>query len=276
MAILLQRVAEEIIQALDQPFRAEKKFHLALSGGSAPRSIYEHFPLHPMRQAAFWKNVHFFWGDERCVPPDHPESKYRMAYDAFLSKIPIPMENIHRIQGEASPEIEVSRYEREIQNHLPASKNGMPQFDWIFLGMGTDGHTTSLFPHAQTLYEQKCLCVIAKHPETGQKRISFTLPLIKNASRVSFLVTGKEKAHVVKNIIKKAPASSSYPASLVQPYHGILEWYLDEAAAMEILLEYLYVNQVYSFYLQCSCWCSLSALKRLKRLKAKTKMKTRI
>ena len=232
---LAKSAAIDIIQALDQPLPVEKKFHLALSGGSTPRSIYEHLALHHLRQSAFWKNVHFFWGDERCVPPDHPESNYRMAYDTFLSKIPILRENIHRIQGEASPELEVSRYESEIQNHLPANKNAMPQFDWILLGMGADGHTASLFPHAQTLYEQKSFCVITKHPETEQKRISFTLPLINSASRVSFFVTGKEKAPIIKEIIKKAPASPSYPASLVQPHHGILEWYLDEASAMGIL-----------------------------------------
>jgi 6-phosphogluconolactonase len=231
---LAKVAAEDIIQALDQSFRAEKKFHIALSGGSTPRSIYEHLAAFPMRQAPLWKNVHFFWGDERCVPPDHPESNYRMAHEAFLSKIAVPMENIHRILGEESPEVEASRYAKEIQNHLPANKSGLSLFDWILLGVGSDGHTASLFPDARALQEQRRPCVLAEHPQTGQKRISLTLPLINNARRVSFFVTGKEKTLIVESILKKASSSSKYPAALVQPHHGLVEWYLDEAAAQKL------------------------------------------
>jgi len=133
--------------------------------------------------------------------------------------------------GENPPQSEVKRYENEIRNHVPLGTGGLPQFDWIFLGMGSDGHTASLFPGAITLLEKEALCVIAEHPTSGQKRISLTLPVINNAKRISFLVTGAEKATIVREILKKSPSSLNYPAAKVKPFNGVLEWYLDTSAA---------------------------------------------
>lgn len=223
---LAEVVKQELIHLLESQTSIPPLFNLALAGGSTPRVVYERWAT--IQDKRLWSKVHFFWGDERCVPPEHPESNYKMAYDALLSKIPLDEKQIHRIRGEESPETEAQRYSSEIRDHLPAANN-LPQFDWILLGVGGDGHTASLFPNSQALNEQKALCIVAQHPQTGQNRISLTLPLINNAKRVTFLVTGEDKAEIIREIIKDK--SSHYPAARVKPLSGVLQWHLDEEAA---------------------------------------------
>lgn len=203
-------------------------FGLALAGGSTPRIIYQQWAT--IRDESLWNSVLFFWGDERCVPPDSEDSNYKMARDSFLSQIKITENQIHRIHGEENPEVEAKRYAEEITAHLPTANN-LPQFDWILLGVGSDGHTASLFPNSQALEVQNSICAIAQHPQSGQKRISVTLPIINNAKKVTFLVTGQEKAEIVREILKNEDNSPMYPAARVNPRYGILQWYLDEAAA---------------------------------------------
>jgi 6-phosphogluconolactonase len=208
-----------------------RRFNMALAGGNTPRSIYEQWAT--VQDESLWRKVHFFWGDERCVPPDEKESNYKMAYDSFLSKIKVSDNQIHRIRGEVDLEMEVHRYSDEIKGHLPIVKN-FPQFDWILLGVGNDGHTASLFPTSKTLKEKSLICEVAQHPETGQKRISLTLPVINNARKVTFLVTGKEKSEIVPKILRDKNSLLTLPAALVKPHSGILQWYLDEAAASKL------------------------------------------
>jgi 6-phosphogluconolactonase len=136
--------------------------------------------------------------------------------------------------GEDPPTNEALRYEKVIEENVPSAANGFPRFDWIFLGMGDDGHTASLFPGAHNLKETQRICVVAEHPETGQKRVSITFPVINNAKRVSFLVAGEAKASVFKEILEKGSEPLPYPASMVQLENGVLEWYLDKAAAPEL------------------------------------------
>jgi 6-phosphogluconolactonase len=165
------------------------------------------------------------------VPPEHPDSNYGTAAEALLSKISIPPENVHRVRGEARPDEEALRYENEIRETLPLAANGIPRFDWILLGLGTDGHTASLFPGASSLDEKEKLCVTAVHPQSGRKRITFTPILINNAARISFLVTGKEKSEVVYEILTGTKAATRYPAIRIEPLDGHIEWILDEAAS---------------------------------------------
>jgi 6-phosphogluconolactonase len=229
---LADRLASDFQRMVEKSRNGRKGISVALSGGSTPRIFFERLALEPYLDRVPWSNVNLFWGDERCVPPDDEQSNFKMAKDTFISKVNIPDENVHRIIGENPPEVEAQRYGKEILKSLP-SINGFPEFDWIFLGMGTDGHTASLFPNAPTLKEMNAICVVAEHPETGQKRISLTLPVINNARRVSFLVAGKDKANVLKEILEKGDSPLPYPASKVNPENGVLEWYLDKAAAPE-------------------------------------------
>ena len=227
---LADRLASDFQTAVEDSQNGGKRISIALSGGSTPRVFFQRLALPPYSERIPWSHVNLFWGDERCVPPDDEQSNFKMANDTFISKVNIPDQNVHRIIGENAPEAEALRYANEIQKYV-RSNNGFPEFDWIFLGMGGDGHTASLFPSAQTINEKKSICVVAEHPETGQKRISLSLPVINNAKRVSFLVAGKEKAKVLKEILEKGDSPLPYPASKINPENGVLEWYLDKAAA---------------------------------------------
>ena len=174
--------------------------------------------------------MHFFWGDERCVPPDHSESNYKMTSDHLLTKIEIPDKNIHRVKGEIEPQSEADRYAAEIKN-LVAVEGDLPKFDLVMLGMGEDGHTASIFPHQMHLLQSENICEVATHPESGQKRITLTGKVINNAAQVVFLVTGKSKAEKMFEILEQQGRWKDYPATYIQPHNGSLTWFLDRTAA---------------------------------------------
>jgi 6-phosphogluconolactonase len=224
---LAENVALEFQIAVQQSSSLNRHFFMALSGGSTPKLFFQKLASFPYRNSISWQHVHFFWGDERCVPPDHPDSNYGMTKQNLLDHISIPAENVHRILGEVDPTVGAKRYSNEIEVALPMWHSGFPQFDWILLGMGSDGHIASIFPGLNVL-DGNDICTVATHPETGQKRITLTLPVINHAKRVSFLVTGENKAKLVAKILGEAGDIQSLPASFVQPVNGILEWYLDK------------------------------------------------
>ena len=168
------------------------------------------------------------------VPPDHPQSNFGLAKKILLDEVPIPPPNIFRIPGEIPVEEAAERYARLIRQEVPSSENGIPQFDWIFLGLGEDGHTASLFPGSDSLLIADKICAATTHPGSGQPRLTFTLPLINQARRVVFLVTGSSKSKVVADILKQRPSSSTYPAAAVQPLRGELCWYIDKPAASDL------------------------------------------
>ncbi|MCW3806569.1 6-phosphogluconolactonase [Plebeiibacterium marinum] len=189
------------------------KFTIALSGGSTPKAIFDVL-VSQYKDKIDWNKIHLFWGDERCVGPDDAESNYKMTYDHLISKVPIPQTNIHRIKGENEIDAEAKAYEQHLKHTLPIV-NGIPQFDMVLLGMGSDGHTASIFPHQINLWDSADLCVPAWHPESGQRRISFTGKTINNAKEIFFLITGKDKAEKLNEIINKKAGYKNYPASLV-------------------------------------------------------------
>ena len=231
---LATQLAVDFNNAVAEKAAMGESLTVALSGGHTPKAFFEVIAQPPYRDEIPWTNVVFFWGDERCVPPDNDESNYKMTNDALLSHINIPAGNINRVHGEDPPTNEALRYAKVIEENVSSNGNGFPEFDWIFLGMGDDGHTASLFPGASNLEEKEKICVVAEHPKTGQKRVSITFPVINNAKRVSFLVAGEAKAPVFKEILEKGDRKLPYPASMVEPEKGILEWYLDKAAAPEL------------------------------------------
>jgi len=221
----------DLFDAVKEGVSLNRDFNIALSGGSTPRTIYEQWAT--INNDSFWNRVHFFWGDERCVPMYHEESNYKMVKNALLSKIHISPNRIHWIEGKNDPHEEIWRYGEELKANLPAAQNGFPQFDWILLGVGMDGHTASLFPNSPELENKQSICIVAQHPDTGKKRISLSLPVINSARKITFLVTGKEKASIVREILK-SETGLNFPAARVRPLYGILQWYLDEDAASEI------------------------------------------
>ena len=228
-----EEVAQKFSDYLQTLIQAKDKIHIALSGGSTPKIVFDELAGN-YGETIPWDRIHFYWGDERCVPPTDEQSNYKMTQDHLLSKIDIPSENIHRIKGENDPDLEANNYAEEISQNLPLNDNEF-QFDLVILGMGDDGHTASIFPHQIKLWDSDKLCEVATHPDSGQLRITITGKLINNAETVVFLVTGKNKSAKLREIIKKEGDYGDYPASLVSPGSGELIWYLDEDAASELL-----------------------------------------
>ncbi len=234
---LATSLAADFQNVVNEAAKRNNEIYIALSGGSTPALFFQKLASAPYRENIAWQNVHFFWSDERCVPPDDSDSNYGMTKNYLLDHVAIPVENIHRIFGENAPQDEAKRYASEINQWLPRVQNGWPEFDWILLGMGTDGHTASIFPGLDVLEDRTHICAVATHPEIGQKRITLTLPAINQAKRITFLVTGINKAPVIAQILCADQVNMLLPASFVKPDSGILEWYLDQAAGKSILQE---------------------------------------
>jgi 6-phosphogluconolactonase len=226
--ILAEKFAEELVIMITESAKKKKPFCIALSGGTTPELMFSILGGY-FSKSAPWEYVHFFWGDERCVPPDDPESNYKMTRRKLLEKIDIPSVNIHRVRGEDDPEMEASRYSEEIIDHT-IKRDGLPVFDMIMLGLGEDGHTASIFPDNIELFSSEKICKVAFHPVTMQKRITLTGKVINNADCVSFLVTGKKKADIVKKVVKRNPVAVNFPASYIVPVYGLLSWFVDEEA----------------------------------------------
>jgi len=225
----LARTSAEMFTAQARASLQERgRFAVALSGGSTPRQLYARLATPEISSQIDWGNVHLFWGDERCVPPSHPDSNFLMVRESL--HVPVPEQNIHRIPGELPPEEAAMRYEQELR----AFFGDTPRFDLILLGLGEDGHTASLFPASAALYEQTRWAVAVSHevpPPPLIPRVTLTLPAINHAREVIFLVAGREKAGRVAQVLGEAPASGELPASAVQPLNGNLTWLLDQSAA---------------------------------------------
>src|SRR5215472_598385 len=219
---LYQAAAQEFSSSAVEAVKARGRFSVALSGGNTPRGVYsllaaEHKSTLP------WDKICVFFGDERHVPPDDPESNYRMANEALLSKVPIPQQNIFRVPAELPADEAADRYDRRLRDFFGLATNAWPCFDLILLGLGDDGHTASLFPGSAALKEASRLVVANWVEKFKSYRITFTYPLINHAVEVAFLVSGKNKAQVVKEILTPAPGQA-YPAQQVQPQAGRLLW----------------------------------------------------
>jgi 6-phosphogluconolactonase len=206
------------------------RFSMALSGGSTPRLLFSLLASPAYRDRIDWSKVFLFWGDERCVPPDHADSNYKMARETLLEKVPILEDHIHRMRGEDKPEVAAAAYEQTLRLFF---NNQDPVFDLILLGMGDDGHTASLFPNSDTLKETK-KWVISTHVEkVGQDRITFTRGTINCARVVAFLVTGEGKSERLEQVINGAFKPQEQPAQYISPDKGQVLWLVDTAAAGE-------------------------------------------
>ena len=209
-------------------------FTVALSGGSTPKSLYKLLadPNEEFRDQLLWDRTHFFWTDERHVGPDHPDSNYRMANEAMLAHVPVPNVNVHRMPGERTNAEEAALdYESEIVTFF--AKDGLPRFDLILLGLGTDGHTASIFPGSEVLQEKRRLIAAPWVDKLNSYRLTMTLPLLNNAATIAFLVSGTEKAEILREVLQGAP--SRFPAQEIKPTNGELNWLVDSAAAEKLV-----------------------------------------
>lgn len=208
--------------------KQQGRFSVALSGGQTPKRVYELLASDEFKDQINWRDVHIFFGDERPVPPDHPASNYGMALATLISKVSIPPINVHRIIGEAEPQTSARLYETELKAFFTGAT--WPRFDLVFLGMGEDGHTASLFPGTAALKEHTAWVVANWVERLGEFRITFTAPAINAAANILFLVTGEKKAALLAEVLRGPYEPERLPAQLVKPDAGSLVWMVDAEA----------------------------------------------
>jgi 6-phosphogluconolactonase len=249
LVALEEAAAREVARAISVAVARRGAAHVALAGGATPRGLYARLAEEPWRSAIDWRRVRIFFGDERCVPPDHPDSNHAMAVETLLSRVRVPRGAVHRIRGELEPARAAALYERTLRRVLGGAT---PRFDLALLGMGADGHTASLFPGSPALDERARLAVAAVSPNPPRDRVTLTLRALNAAREVVFLVAGAKKAEAVARVMEEsgigrsgaggrgarggrrgraALAPGVLPASRVRPSRGRLLWLLDSAAA---------------------------------------------
>lgn len=226
-----QALSEGFTKFLQRLLDVYPQMNLALSGGTTPKVIFDHWAEN-CKDSIDWNRLFFFWGDERCVPPENVMNNFGMTKDHLFDKVPaIPNNNIYRIHGENEPEEEALWYSKVLSAKL-MQRQELPSFEVVMLGLGDDGHTVSIFPHEINLWDSKDICVIGQHPESGMQRVTISGRVVNNAQYVVFLATGKNKAEKVRDIIKsRKEYIDKYPAARVNPKKGYLYWFLDKDAA---------------------------------------------
>ena len=239
---LALKAARRFARLADQYVIGCGRFAVTLSGGSTPKAMFEVLAAEPFLNTVPWSSIYFFWGDERCVPPDHPDSNYRMTWEALLSKVPVPPENIFRIPAELpDPGRAAEEYSATLTAFFLAGPgatrtgtaplSSVPRFDLVFLGMGPDGHTASLFPHTTALQAGERIAVANYVEKFKTHRITLTAATINNARNVTFLAAGEDKTETLKNVLEGSYQPDVYPSQLIRPRNGTLLWLVDEAAA---------------------------------------------
>lgn len=231
-----QLAAEAFVRISNDAITARTRFTVMLSGGSTPRRFYELLATPPYRDQMAWEKMDFFWGDERSVRPDHPDSNYRMAREALLNEVPISDGPVHRMPAERAALDDAAReYQAEIARSFDIHPyGGPPRFDLILLGMGTDGHTASLFPHTHALKESSRWVVPNYVPKLDSYRLTLTPLVINHAACVMFLVAGANKAESLARVIAGPADPEKLPAQLINPTSGSLAWFVDTSAASKL------------------------------------------
>jgi 6-phosphogluconolactonase len=231
-----RKAAEVIMGLMAETLNTKTHFSIALSGGSTPKSLFTLLADDvSLRTQVDWDKVHFFWGDERHIPPDHPDSNFRMANEVMLSKVEVPAENIHRVRAEEQDASKAAEeYEDELRTFFNLKPGELPRFDCVLLGMGPDGHTASLFPGTEALREQKRLVVSNWVEKFRTHRITLTAPAINNADCIIFLVSGEEKAEVLREVLEGEKNTELFPSQLIKPSHGKLLWLVAQSATTKL------------------------------------------
>lgn len=230
---LVRAVAETIVLAAESAVVGRERFSIGLSGGSTVIALFDLLASAEFANRIKWPRVDVFWGDERCVPPDHPASNYRLAHDRWLSQVPIPPEQVHRMRGELDPAQAASQYEAVLRDYF--GEVSVPQFDLLLQGMGEDGHTASLFPHSAALRKVR-RWVTENFVEKLEQpwRLTLTLPVINAAREVVFMVSGASKAATLREVLEGPYRPDESPAQMIKPDHGRLVWMVDGAAAAQL------------------------------------------
>lgn len=229
---LAEAAAERVAGIAAETVARAGRFTVALAGGATPKALYARLAAEPYRWRVPWHEIHVFWGDERCVGPEHPESNYRMAAEALLRRVPVPPGQIHRMRGEdPDPERAAADYERLLREVFQVAPGVPPRLDLVLLGLGADGHTASLFPGTPALRETTRLVAAVSAERLGVSRLTLTLPVLNAAAVILFLVSGEAKAEALRAVLEPTRPEPPLPARLVRPRDGTLTWLVDAAAA---------------------------------------------
>jgi 6-phosphogluconolactonase len=227
------RAAAEVFVKLAAQAKAEKRpFRVALAGGDTPKALYAVLASSECRSRVDWEDVSFFFGDERAVPPDHPDSNYRTANETLFRPLGLSDRKVHRMKAEVGVlETAAKAYENELRSVFDGR---IPQFDLVLLGMGPDGHTASLFPGSPVLKEQaRWVMPVTDAPKPPPRRLTLTVPVLNASRQVLFMVTGADKASALREVLQGTAPPEQYPAKFVRPGPGRLEWLMDEAAGAD-------------------------------------------
>jgi 6-phosphogluconolactonase len=225
---LAQAAALHFIECAQEAISEHDYFSVALAGGSTPRAMYQYLATVELVPRVQWEKVYVFWGDERCVAPNHEDSNYRMAFDVMLRHSPIPVKQIYRMEGELDPKEAAQTYEKRLHDFFGSK---VPRLDLILLGLGADAHTASLFPGTKALKEKKRWVVPNYVRKFSSWRITMTAPFINKAANVTFLVSGEGKAEVLQRVLASRYTPEEIPAQMIRPEHGQLRWMMDAEAA---------------------------------------------
>lgn len=234
---LTRAAAGELVRCAKESVGRQGRFTVALAGGNTPVSLYEMLATQPtFRTLLPWGKSHFFWGDERHVPPDHADNHYRKAQAAMFSRVDVPAENIHRVPAEhPSADAAATEYEAELRRFFATAPGKLPRFDLALLGMGPDGHIAALFPGSAALAEHDRLAVATHDYQQNTDWITLTLPVLNNSSTVVFLASGVQKAETLREVLRRVERPPKnverIPAELVRPVNGRLLWIVDQGAA---------------------------------------------
>jgi 6-phosphogluconolactonase len=229
-----RRAAQYFVDGIRSAAGARGKARIAISGGNTPKHTFELLadPSEPYREQIPWEKLELYWVDERCVPPDHPDSNYRMTREALLDKVPLNQSQIFRIQGELEPEESAAKYEFDIRQSFRLEGAELPCFDMVQLGMGPDGHTASLFPHTQGLHEIMRIAIANHVPQQKESwRATLTWPVIDRARDVFFLIEGADKVDALRAVFLGPYDPETYPSQLIRPASHRITLLLDSAAA---------------------------------------------
>ncbi|MDA2934388.1 6-phosphogluconolactonase [Acidobacteria bacterium AH-259-D05] len=230
-----RRGAGLFVELAHQGVACNGRFSVALSGGSTPKTMFTLLAGDDFRDRVPWQQVDFFWGDERCVPPDHRDSNYRMARETLLDNAPIPQENIYRVHSELEDIASAAmQYQETLKKYFDLRAGELPRFDLVYLGMGDDGHTASLFPGTKALMERQRLVTENYVDKLSAYRITLTAPALNKGRNLIFLITGEGKASRVKEVLEGPYEPDRLPSQLIRPTDGKLLFILDRAAASQL------------------------------------------
>ena len=229
---LSRAAAELFVEQAEQSIADRDRFLVTLNGGSTPTRLFQLLAT-DFREKVDWSKVHVFWGDERCVPPDDPGSSYGQAWETLLQRVSIREENVHRIKGELGP-VDASRDYALILSQFASHSLAWPRFDLVFLGMGEDGHTASLFPGSPVDVSEPTMPVTAHYQDRPADRVTLTPVVLNSARMIVFMATGEKKAQTLAQVLSGRYNPELYPAQRIEPREGRLIWQVDEAAASRL------------------------------------------